>query len=174
VSAHSFCLPAISITSAPARHAAPPAASDVRAAGTDADDALPPPPPPPLMSSTDARAARMHAWMLACLQRRGAEPPDGLDAAAALFRGDVRAAGAALQACAPLALDLAAVAVVPLYEAWPAHEAYTVLNGALVALLTISTPAAELRRLSARQLQVRTLESDRLVAATDAARLGWA
>jgi hypothetical protein len=109
--------------------------------------------------STDARAARMHAWILACLQRRAKEHLEPMEATARLWYGDVHATSAELLGCPPIAFDLSKVRVVPLYDSWPENETQAVLNGALVALLAVPMPlddaqAAAWSSLSVQELQV--------------------
>lgn len=86
-------------------------------------------------SATEERAARLHAWALATLQARGVGPGTPAAGAARAFSGRLAQTAAELCACRPVAVDLADVLTVPMFEGWGGAPAGALLNGALVGLL---------------------------------------
>lgn len=98
-------------------------------------------------SATEERAARLHAWALATLHARGGGPPTRAALVERAFSGRLAQTAAELCACRPVAVDLAHVLTVPMFEDWGDAPAGAVLNGALVGLLRCdpSQPRGALR-----------------------------
>eukprot|EP00892_Ulva_mutabilis_P006306 jgi/Ulvmu1/4047/UM019_0024.1 len=93
-------------------------------------------------SATEERSARLHAWALATLRARSHSLASGRGATERAFRGRLAQTAADLCACRPVAVDLATVQVLPMFEGWGDAPATAMLNGSLVGLLRCdpSTP----------------------------------
>lgn len=86
-------------------------------------------------SATEERSGRLHAWALAALHARTHPHATACLAAKSAFCGRLAQTAAQLCACHPVAVDLAHVHVVPMFEGWGDAPAAAVLNGSLVGLL---------------------------------------
>lgn len=86
-------------------------------------------------SATEERSARLHAWALATLQARSHSLSGGCSTSQRACCGRLAQTAADLCACPPVAVDLAHVHVLPMFEGWGDAPAAAVLSGSLVGLL---------------------------------------
>lgn len=87
--------------------------------------------------ATEARNARFHAWVCCTLQAHPDCRLSAQDAAVRLYEERLSASAGELCACAPVAIDLAYVTVVSMFETLEPGNVAAALNGAFVGLATL-------------------------------------
>ena len=111
----------------------------------------------PVRSASDLRSARLHAWLRTLHAAQPGVTVNDLASHRSLYHESWSESAAALLACAPLALDLADVAVVSMFRELQPSAHAAALNGAIVSLVHIPSLDSAAHTASSGEVQVCSL-----------------